>query len=38
MRFHGVYAKSLMDNLMERYRKIRALDLEACRQALTETI
>ena len=36
--FHGVTAKSLMDHLMVRSCKIRPLDLEACRQALTEPI
>ena len=38
MGFHGVSIKSLMDHLMEGYGKIRASDLEACRQALAELI
>ena len=38
MGLHGVSAKRLMDHLMERYRNIRALDLEAYRKALAEAI
>ena len=38
MRLHGVSAKNLVDHLMERYGKIWASDLEACRQALVEPI
>ena len=38
MGFHGVSDKNLMDHLIERYRKIRASDLEACRQTLAEPI
>ena len=38
MRFHGVSSKNLVDHLMERYGKIRASDLKACRQALAEPI
>ena len=38
MGFHGVYANNHVDHLMERYGKIWASDLEACRQALAEPI
>ena len=38
MGFHSINAKSLMDRLMKRYRKIQASDLEACRMALAEPI
>ena len=38
MGFHSVYSKSIVDQLIERYRKICAYDLEACRQALAEPI
>ena len=38
MGLHGVSAKRLMDHLMERYRNIRASDLEAYRKALAEAI
>ena len=38
MGFQGVSAKSLMDHRMERYSKICALDLEACRQDLVKPI
>ena len=38
MEFHGVSDKSLMDNLMEKYRNTRASDLEACRKNLAEII
>ena len=38
MGLHSVFAKSIMDHLIERYRKICASDLEACRQALAEPI
>ena len=34
MGFQGVPAKSLMYHVMERYGKIRASDLKACRQTL----
>ena len=34
MGFPNVSAKNLMDHLMNRYGKIWASDLEACRQAL----
>ena len=34
MGFHGVSAKNLVDHLMKRHDKIRASDLEVCRQAL----
>ena len=38
MGFHSIFAKSIVDYLIERYRKIYALDLEACRQALEDPI
>ena len=38
MGFHGVSARNIVDLLMERYGKIRASDLEACRKALREPI
>ena len=38
MGFHGVSTKNLVDHLIEMYSKIRASDLEACRQALAEPI
>ena len=38
MGFHVVSAKNHVDQLMERYDKIRASDLEACRQALADPI
>ena len=38
MEFHGISAKDLMYNLMERYRKIRSSELEACRQSLSDHI
>ena len=36
--FHSVSTKNLMDHLMERYRKTRSSDLEACRQSLVAHI
>ena len=38
MGLNSVFAKSIVDHLIERYRKICASDLEACRQALAEPI
>ena len=38
MGFHSIFAKSIVDHLIERYRKICASDLEACRQSLAEPI
>ena len=38
MGFHGVSAKNLVDHLMESFGKIRASDLEACRQAVADPI
>ena len=38
MGLHGVSTKSLVDHLMERYRKIRASDLKTCRQDLANPI
>ena len=38
MGFHNVSTKNLVDHLMERYSKICASELEACRQALAEPI
>ena len=38
MGFHGVFAKNLVDHLLERYGKIWASTLEARRQAQEETI
>ena len=38
MGFHGVFAKNLAEHLMERYSKILASDLKACRQALADPI
>ena len=38
MGLHGVSSKSLMYHLVERYGNICASDLEACRQALEDTI
>ena len=36
--FHSISGKRLLDHLMERYRKTRALDIETCRQAQAEPI
>ena len=38
MGFRSVSAKDLVNHLMDRYGKIRASDLKACRQALVEPI
>ena len=38
MGFHGVSARNIVDLLMERYGKIRASDLEACRKSVREPI
>ena len=38
MGFHGIYNKNFVDHLMDRYGKILASDLEACRQAMAYLI
>ena len=38
MGFHDFYTNNLVDHLVEIYGKIRASDLEACRQDLAEPI
>ena len=38
MSIHRVSKKSLVDHLMEKYGKIYASEIEACRQALVEPI